>query len=405
MTTRTRAFFAALLAFLLGSPSLQAHAPAKTSTKRLAEACAGRRLEVRLDAAPTSGADNLELIKDPEAAAEAEKILGGKVTPRALPAEGAGHSFFGDLFSWKRGKKSPEECLETIGKLERRFPGRVAVAPYGSKRFEKVGESIAAMTPAELKKNPLAKGVLASFFDRSGPESGALVELPAADMRDAAGFREQPAPDARPRYELPNSYRRRTAGPPGPATSVAGGVAEWAQDAWRTGWGRAGDLVSDVSQAMGVPWGGRLVNGVQLPKSGPGFRFVRYGQWGTGRMVKGIEFIGAQVAAAGGTMEVGDISYRSGGLIRRHKSHQNGRDVDIFFIGGTGSFDVAKNWRLIRAAVENPHFKATNIFVSNERRAQLLRYARSAGDPTAARAAALMSYAPGHHDHFHIRIS
>lgn len=397
-------------------------APEKSRRELFSEMCRENVLSLRV--APEKGAPDGKDAAKPGARYKRERraaasALGAGVT--ASPDPDGGLSI-----AWDKPAGTQRQCRKRLERLERRFPGRVGPARKPSERFAEAGKRVEGQVPEDLSKEPGKNGALASFFDRMGgrPESDPGVSA-GEGLRD--GVRAAGA-DTRPRAELPARYRRGYASPPGPVgttrTSFGGGIAEtfrkgrdwtvdtardagdWASEKYRQGRAWTGDRVSDVSKALGMPWSGGLRDGVQLPDSGPGFRFVRYGQWATGRMVGGIEYIGRMLQAAGAPpMEVGDMSYKNGGPIRRHRSHQNGKDVDIFFIGGSGSgFNTAANWTLLRSALDNPHMQVTNVFISNGREAQLLRHGRKIGDPMAARAASVMSYEPGHHDHFHIRI-
>ncbi len=101
------------------------------------------------------------------------------------------------------------------------------------------------------------------------------------------------------------------------------------------------------SQPLGLPYGGRLEDGVQLPPEGRDFVTVdpiserrpnpSFRRWGTDTLVR--QLVG--VAAAyrkrfprAARMMVGDLSLRGGGPFvgfggLGHRSHQNGLDVDI----------------------------------------------------------------------------
>jgi len=104
------------------------------------------------------------------------------------------------------------------------------------------------------------------------------------------------------------------------------------------------------SRAIGRPWAGRLVDGVQLPAAGPDF--VSYDavldrtpnrewrRWGTDVLVLTIERVLAEYRAANPGVPrvlVGDLSRLQGGSFGRrygglgHASHQNGLDVDVYY--------------------------------------------------------------------------
>jgi murein endopeptidase len=107
---------------------------------------------------------------------------------------------------------------------------------------------------------------------------------------------------------------------------------------------------SGPSKAIGKPWNGRLVDGVQLPEAGPGFltwddplnqmpnRPDR--RWGTTALVRTTErVLAAYQEAHPGALPVlvGDLSRPHGGIFDErygglgHASHQNGLDVDVYY--------------------------------------------------------------------------
>jgi len=94
------------------------------------------------------------------------------------------------------------------------------------------------------------------------------------------------------------------------------------------------------SQAVGLPYGGNLVDGVQLPKEGSHFVVDdAYGHrahttWSSDRMVRfvlRITSIWHRNHPDRPRLVIGDLSLERGGPIGGHASHQNGRDVDIFW--------------------------------------------------------------------------
>jgi murein endopeptidase len=105
-----------------------------------------------------------------------------------------------------------------------------------------------------------------------------------------------------------------------------------------------------VSHAVGRPFAGRLVNGVQLPAQGPDHWTYDWGarvspnrpwrRWGTDRLVRLVlrvlqEYRLAHPEAA--RVGVADLSRPHGGPFGRefgglgHASHQNGLDVDVLY--------------------------------------------------------------------------
>jgi murein endopeptidase len=104
------------------------------------------------------------------------------------------------------------------------------------------------------------------------------------------------------------------------------------------------------SRAVGKPWDGRLVHGVQLPARGPGFltwdpirkRLGNRGwrRWGTAPLVARVERVLAAYARrhpSAPPVLVGDLSRTHGGDFGPrfgglgHASHQNGLDADIYY--------------------------------------------------------------------------
>ena len=101
---------------------------------------------------------------------------------------------------------------------------------------------------------------------------------------------------------------------------------------------------------MGKPWHGRLVCGVQLPAESTTFTTWDFPlgfapnegwrRWGTSELVATVEAIAADYQIRFGPVPrlvVGDLSRPHGGAFGEkfggagHASHQNGRDVDIFY--------------------------------------------------------------------------
>jgi hypothetical protein len=104
------------------------------------------------------------------------------------------------------------------------------------------------------------------------------------------------------------------------------------------------------SRAVGLPWAGRLVRGVQLPAEGLHF-FTwdpilkqspnrDWRRWGTDRLVRVVlRTIDAYARAnpSAPRLGIGDLSRPQGGDFGRryglpgHASHQNGLDVDVYY--------------------------------------------------------------------------
>jgi hypothetical protein len=97
--------------------------------------------------------------------------------------------------------------------------------------------------------------------------------------------------------------------------------------------------------SLGLPWGGSLVDGTQLPLGGPDW--VTWNPvadsvpneprrlYGTERTIRAIVSVTAAYRAANPDapkVVIGDISREGGGpMTDEHVSHQNGLDVDVYF--------------------------------------------------------------------------
>jgi murein endopeptidase len=142
------------------------------------------------------------------------------------------------------------------------------------------------------------------------------------------------------------------------------------------------------SRAVGEPWGGRLINGVELPEMGPGYMtwdpiYKRVGnrawrRWGTDRLVATVTRIAADYSAThpdAPPILIGDLSRPDGGNFGKrfgglgHASHQNGLDVDIYYPRDDGRLrapvrprqvDLAAAQELVDAFVAQG---AVNVFV------------------------------------------
>lgn len=196
-----------------------------------------------------------------------------------------------------------------------------------------------------------------------------------------------------------------------------------------------------ASQSVGLPFRGSLRHGVLLAES----ENVRYAGeyapnghfYGTEELVHVIERAAAQVARRlpGARLTVGELSAERGGALAGHRSHRNGRDVDISFYmldaagrpyapfafanfdrHGHGlppneslTFDDARNWELVSRLVTDPDARVQYIFVADTLRARLLATARRrhASSRAIHRAETVLvqpSHGHPHRNHFHVRI-
>ena len=196
------------------------------------------------------------------------------------------------------------------------------------------------------------------------------------------------------------------------------------------------------SRSIGLPWQGRLTNGVLL-QAGEHVGYLDRRPaaehfYGTAELVRLLEHGAARVAEQhpGARLVSGDLGKRGGGEIAGHHSHENGRDADLAFymtdaagrpwtarrflrVRPDGSvegaragvrFDVERNWALVEALLEAEDVASIQyLFVSNEVRHLLLLEAQRRGTaPEVLARAGMVLVQPRngepHDDHFHVRI-
>jgi penicillin-insensitive murein DD-endopeptidase len=195
--------------------------------------------------------------------------------------------------------------------------------------------------------------------------------------------------------------------------------------------------------SIGAPSRGVLRDGAEVGPDAEGLRWLRHNDrhWALPRFAEAIERAAAAVARqrAGGVLEVGDLSIRTGGgPLAPHFSHRSGVDADLLFyvttldgapvespgfvhFGADGlardeaharwlRLDVERQWLLAKALLEDPDARIQWIFVSDVVQARLLEWALARGDSAeiVQRAREVMAQPnPGgvHDDHFHVRTS
>ncbi|XXF80527.1 penicillin-insensitive murein endopeptidase [Myxococcaceae bacterium GXIMD 01537] len=182
-----------------------------------------------------------------------------------------------------------------------------------------------------------------------------------------------------------------------------------------------GDVASLGSLAVGFVHSGRLVNGQRFP-AGPEWIVVSPElAWATEETVQSVITAIREVRARfprAPQLRVNQISAKEGGHLRPHKSHQNGRDVDLGFYYPTVDpvrerareryIDLELNWAFVRALVTLTD--AQLILIDHRVQKVLYDYALSIGEDKAwldslfnAGANSLIKHAPRHRDHFHVR--
>ncbi len=178
---------------------------------------------------------------------------------------------------------------------------------------------------------------------------------------------------------------------------------------------------------IGPPQAGLLVNGVQLPTNDYYRLRLPPSSYGTTfaieAVLRGIVLFEAR-SDYDRPLTFGSMSWRHGGPLAGHVSHQSGRDLDIALPLlvkhprgvpiRTDRVDWDATWHLITAMfdtkdvvvvfldyeLQKPLFKAaTRLGATTEERAQYLQY------PRGAQAPGLVRHSPGHDAHVHIRFA
>jgi murein endopeptidase len=167
-----------------------------------------------------------------------------------------------------------------------------------------------------------------------------------------------------------------------------------------------------------------LLNAVQMPE-GDGYDLVDAAHsWGTLESVVTLSLVLERLHRADPTapvLQVGQLSSERGGWLKRHKSHQTGRDVDLglyyldgvhWYVKGTASnLDVPRTFRLVSTLIDTD--RVEYVFADRSIIALLREYAQSLGvsleqeqrlfyDKAAAPEGALR-HAWGHSTHLHVR--
>ncbi len=160
-------------------------------------------------------------------------------------------------------------------------------------------------------------------------------------------------------------------------------------------------------------------------KDGPGYR-VRDARlaWGTKvttSRVQEVMFSYSLRFPEAAPVDIGHLSKRYGGVLKPHKSHRTGRDVDIKIITKRDSdysveatprtIDVERNWYLIKNFIDTGD--VVHIFLDLRLQRRIYKYALKEGVPKeelkrifqypARSAKAIVRHEPGHKNHFHIR--
>ncbi|WP_224241851.1 LysM peptidoglycan-binding domain-containing protein [Hyalangium gracile] len=175
------------------------------------------------------------------------------------------------------------------------------------------------------------------------------------------------------------------------------------------------------SVSVGFVHSGRMVNSVRFP-SGEDWIVVSPDKaWTTTETVDYLTQVIRELRTRypqAPLLRVNQLSAKDGGYLRPHKSHQNGRDVDLgfYYPGGNAVrararekyIDPAMNWALVRALVTLTDVQV--ILVDRRVQKVLYDHALKSGEDKAwldslfhAGEGSIIKHARGHRDHFHVR--
>lgn len=184
-----------------------------------------------------------------------------------------------------------------------------------------------------------------------------------------------------------------------------------------------------VGQSRGYPHRGKLVKGLQLPRSRHYHRRRPYRAWGTTQLIHHIKRAAAVVADRYKvhTLAIGDISAKKGGHLAPHISHQSGRDIDVgfyfrkkpkgyprsFIVGTKRNLHMKANWLLLKTLynTRDQPGGVSRIFLDTKLQKLYYTWARDRGVSRALldkmfqypRGGGFIRHESGHDDHYHVR--
>jgi penicillin-insensitive murein endopeptidase len=179
------------------------------------------------------------------------------------------------------------------------------------------------------------------------------------------------------------------------------------------------------SLSVGAPGSGVLLNAVEL-EPGPFWQVAPGADtWGTSETMAAIQVAVDTVHELfpdAPPIFIGDISAPNGGRLKRHETHQAGRDVDFGYYykpgkgtwytpGNAANLDLPRNWAFLRALVVRTDVEA--ILLDTRIQQLLYKYALSIGEETEwldrvfqfvkGSADAIVRHVAQHRTHYHVR--
>ncbi|MEZ4473573.1 MAG: penicillin-insensitive murein endopeptidase [bacterium] len=176
---------------------------------------------------------------------------------------------------------------------------------------------------------------------------------------------------------------------------------------------------------------GRLLFGVPMQDSEGVWLRDRDAAWAVPETIEALVGAAAEVRRlhpGGMELSIGDISRRTGGRFRPHRTHQSGRDADMryYLVGvepgdrehhytGTDNVDLPRQWTFIKTLIDRG--QAEVIYMDYRHQERLYKYARDTIGLTPAQLQPIFSYPrgkrimsaviqhmKGHFNHLHVRV-
>jgi LysM repeat protein len=278
----------------------------------------------------------------------------------------------------------------------------------------------AVPTPSEV--SPSAQSVPASEASAAARTAEALQASTTIPDGVTEGEEEAEADDDDEVADATDTDEGEAAQELDPSTVPNGPLytTEWSDEQLTQLWKKEPTSLGSIS--VGFVESGRMMNSVRVPNGGEDWLVVSpelaYGTQETiDYLTTAIREVRAQYPKAP-PLRVNQLSSREGGYLRPHKSHQNGRDVDLGFYYPTAEpirarereryIDVELNWALIKALTL--HTDVQMILVDKRVQKVIYDFALSKGENKEwldslfnAGTKSIVKHAKRHRDHFHVR--
>ena len=188
-----------------------------------------------------------------------------------------------------------------------------------------------------------------------------------------------------------------------------------------------GEVIPGFPSGEGSERAGVLKNGAPLPPS-PYYELKRpWLNFGSAATVQSVQQMAERYweQSAGHRLLLGDLSRPDGGPLTGHRSHQQGRDIDIgiplrkgerrdrFVVATASNIDLARTWALVETLLEDPNLAF--IFVDMSVQREIYAYAQRQGvsqelldevfqyPRKVVQRYGVIRHFKGHVDHLHVR--